>query len=45
MVKLSELIKLIGVDIVLEYVSGGSIKQLLSKFGKLEERIASNYTL
>ena len=38
------MMKFIGVDIVLEYVSGGSIKQLLSKFGQLEERIASKYT-
>lgn len=32
-----------GVDIILEYVSGGSLKELLSKFGKLDERIASKY--
>lgn len=33
-----------GVDIILEYVPGGSIKSLLTKFGKLDERITSLYT-
>jgi len=32
------------VDIVLEYVSGGSLKSLLSKFGKLDESVISTYS-
>lgn len=32
------------VDIISEYVSGGSIKSLLDKFDKLDERVVSAYT-
>ena len=38
------IIIIIGVDIVLEYVPGGSIRSNLNKFGKFEERITSIYT-
>lgn len=31
-------------DIILEYVSGGSIRKLLDKFGKLEEKVIGTYT-
>jgi serine/threonine protein kinase len=31
------------VDIVLEYVSGGSVKELIEKFGRLDERITAGY--
>lgn len=30
-------------DIILEYVSGGSVRKLLDKFGKLEEKVVSTY--
>eukprot|EP01017_Pseudomicrothorax_dubius_P008506 TRINITY_DN12809_c0_g1_i1.p1 TRINITY_DN12809_c0_g1~~TRINITY_DN12809_c0_g1_i1.p1 ORF type:complete len:477 (-),score=70.58 TRINITY_DN12809_c0_g1_i1:35-1465(-) len=33
-----------GVDIITEYVPGGSLKSLLGKFGKLQEKVASIYT-
>jgi serine/threonine protein kinase len=33
-----------GVDIVLEYVPGGSIRNLLSKFGSFDENMTSIYT-
>lgn len=33
-----------GVDIIFEFVSGGSIKSLLKKFGKFEEKVTSLYT-
>ena len=32
------------VDIVLEYVSGGSVRKLLDKFSKLEEKVVGTYT-
>lgn len=34
----------LGVDIVLEFVPGGSLDALIAKFGKLSERIAAIYT-
>jgi serine/threonine protein kinase len=33
-----------GLDILLEYVPGGSVRSLLNKFGKLEERVVRRYT-
>jgi len=33
-----------GFDIVLEYVAGGSVKQLIEKFGPLEEETVRHYT-
>lgn len=38
-----ENITLTIVDIVLEYVSGGSVRKLLDKFNKLEEKIIATY--
>ena len=32
------------VDIILEYVSGGSVRHLLDRFQRLDERIVSLYT-
>jgi Serine/threonine protein kinase len=32
-----------GVDIMMEYVSGGSLRHLLNKFGKFEEPMAALY--
>lgn len=32
-----------GVDIVLEYMPGGSLRSLLDKFGKFEERLVKIY--
>lgn len=34
-----------GVDIIMEYVSGGSIRFLLNKFGKFEENMVRIYTI
>jgi serine/threonine protein kinase len=34
----------VGVDIILEYLPGGSIKSLISRFGRLDEGVASLYT-
>jgi len=31
------------VDIVLEYVSGGSVRKLLDKFSRLEEKVIGTY--
>jgi serine/threonine protein kinase len=33
-----------GVDIVLEYVPGGSIRSLIDKFGSFEEKLVKIYT-
>jgi len=33
-----------GVDIILEFVPGGSIRQLLDKFGSFDERLVKLYT-
>ncbi|KAL4471472.1 hypothetical protein ABPG74_008365 [Tetrahymena malaccensis] len=33
-----------GINIILEYVSGGSIRQMLDKFGKFNEKVISIYT-
>lgn len=33
-----------GVDILLEYVPAGSIKDLIEKFGPLEEKLVRIYT-
>ena len=32
------------VDIILEYVSGGSVRHLLDRFKRLDERVVSLYT-
>jgi len=34
----------LGVDIILEFVPGGSIRQLLDKFKSFEERLVKLYT-
>lgn len=33
-----------SVDIVFEYVSGGSISSMLNKFGKFDEKLVCKYT-
>jgi len=33
-----------GVDIIMEYVPGGSVRHLLNKFGKLHEKTVQKYT-
>jgi len=33
-----------GVDIVMEYIPGGSLRSLLNKFGNFDENITSIYT-
>lgn len=34
-----------SIDIVFEYVSGGSITMLLQKFGKISEKLVAKYTI